>query len=110
MVHRFAPTPVPSEVVDRILDVGRRGPTAGFAQGVEFLVLDTPGTVGSFWELTEAPASPTEPDELADAPPVLILPIPDRDRYLARYAEPDKAPFGLQEADAWPVPFWDPDA
>jgi len=110
MVHRFAPTSVAPEVVDRILDVGRRGPSAGFAQGVEFLVLDTPGTVGAFWELTEDPAFPTEPGELDDAPPVLILPIPDRARYLARYSEPDKAPFGLQEAEAWPVPFWDTDA
>ena len=110
MVHRFARTPVPPEVLERILDVGRRGPTAGFAQGIEFLILDEPQAVADFWELTDDPRFPMEPDELVDAPPALVLPIPDRDRYLARYAEEDKAPFGLQSADAWPVPFWDTDA
>jgi nitroreductase len=110
MVHRFADTPVPPEVLQRILDVGRRGPTAGFAQGIEFLVLDEPGAVAAFWELIDDPRFPMEPEELAVAPPVLVLPIPDRERYLARYAEDDKAPFGLQSADAWPVPFWDTDA
>ena len=44
MVRRFDRRPVPREVIDRILDVARRGPSAGFAQGVDFLVLDTPET------------------------------------------------------------------
>lgn len=110
MVHRFERRPVPAEILERILDVGRRGPTAGYAQGVEFLVLDEPATVAAFWELTDDPRFPMEPDEIADAPPVLVMPIPDRERYLARYSEDDKAPFGLQVADAWPVPFWDTDA
>ena len=41
---------------------------------------------------------------------MIVLPIADHRRYLARYSEPDKAEFGLQEAAAWPVKFWEVDA
>jgi nitroreductase len=110
MVRRFDRRPVPSESVDRILDLARRSPTAGFAQGVDFLVLDTPETIGSFWELTANPEFPPGPDELEHGPTVIVLPIADHRPYLARYSEPDKADFGLQHADAWPVKFWEVDA
>lgn len=109
MIRRFDQRPVPPEVIDRILDLARRAPTAGFAQGVEFLVLDTPETVADFWRLTEDPEDPNDED-LAHGPTVIVLPIADKRAYLARYAEPDKAPFGLQDEDAWPVKFWDIDA
>jgi nitroreductase len=48
MVRRFDQRRVPSELIDRILDLARRAPTAGFAQGVDFLVLDTAETVADF--------------------------------------------------------------
>ena len=38
-----------------------------------------------------------------------MLAFADADRYLARYREPDKIAFGLGEADAWPVRFWETD-
>jgi len=110
MVRRFDQRPVPPEIVDRVLDVGRRGPSAGFSQGVELLVLDTPENVTAFWELTDDPADGWDPDAVAAGPPVLVLPIPDPGRYTRRYAEPDKASTGMQDEDRWPVPFWDVDA
>jgi nitroreductase len=109
MVHVFADRPVDPEVVDRLLDVARRGPSAGFSQGTDFLVLDEPATRQRFWELTDDPRFPREPDELGAAPPVLVVLLADPSRYLERYSRPDKIAFGLERADAWPVAFWDTD-
>jgi nitroreductase len=110
MVRRFARRPVPADVVDRILDIARRGPSAGFSQGLEFLVLDTPESVATFWETTRDPATGWDADTTERGPTVLILPIPDQRRYLDRYAEPDKVEAGMDLEERWPVPFWDVDA
>jgi nitroreductase len=110
MVRRFDQRPVPRETIDRILDTGRRGPSAGFAQGLELLVLDEAETVAEFWEITRDPEFGWDLEDLAVGPTVLVLPLPDPDRYLARYAEPDKIAFGMDQAGSWPVAFWDVDA
>lgn len=110
MVRRFDRRPVPPEVVDRILDTGRRAPSAGFSQGLELLVLDTPETVATFWETTSDPEFGWEPEEVAHGPTVLILPLPDARRYIERYSQPDKIAFGMDEEANWPVRFWEIDA
>jgi len=110
MVRRFDQRPVPHDVVDRIIDVGRRAPSAGFSQGLELLVLDTTETVGSFWETTRDPEFGWEAETVAHGPTVLILPLPDPKRYLDRYAQPDKIEFGMDEEANWPVRFWEIDA
>jgi hypothetical protein len=40
--------------------------------------------------------------------PALILCLSDRDRYLDRYAEPDKG-WPDRNTERWPVPYWDVD-
>jgi len=110
MVRRFAQRPVPPEVIDRILDTGRRAPSAGFSQGLELLVLDTPETVATFWETTRDPRFGWEEEDVANGPTVLILPLPDARRYLDRYSQPDKIDFGMDEEANWPVRFWEIDA
>jgi nitroreductase len=110
MVRAFDQRPVPPEVLDRILDTARRAPTAGFAQGVEFLVLDTPETVGAFWEITDDPDFDDDLIDPAAGPTVIVLPIADKRAYLARYSEPDKVEFGMGDEGNWPVPFWEVDA
>jgi nitroreductase len=110
MVRRFARRPVPRAAVDRILDVARRGPSAGFSQGLEFLVLDTPENVTTFWETTRDPAAGWDADTVEHGPTVLILPLPDKRRYLERYSQPDKIEAGMEREERWPVPFWDVDA
>jgi nitroreductase len=88
----------------------RYAPSAGFTQGNEYLVLDSPDALADFWRLTDDPKDPI-PDEMrATLPPVLILPLSNRRAYLERYSQPDKAGFGLEQAEAWPVPYWDIDA
>jgi len=109
MVHVFEQQPVEPELTDHLLDVARRGPSAGFSQGTDFLVLDDPAARARFWELTEDPRFPRESDELDVAPPVLVIALADPSRYVARYSRPDKIAFGLDHADAWTVKFWDTD-
>jgi nitroreductase len=110
MIRRFDRRPVPRETLDRILDVGRRAPSAGFSQGVEFLVLDSAETVAEFWALTNDPADGWDPDDVAVGPTVIVVPIPDPGRYTERYSEPDKIAFGMDRQENWPVKFWDVDA
>jgi nitroreductase len=110
MIRRFDQRPVPSQTIDAILDLARRAPTAGFSQGVDFLVLDTPETVAEFWRITEDPNFPMEADDVANGPTVIVLPIADKRAYLARYSEPDKLPFGMDDEEHWPVKFWEIDA
>jgi nitroreductase len=109
MVRRFDRRPVPPETIDRIVDTGRRAPSAGFSQGLEVLVIDTPATVAEFWEITRDPEFGWDLEDVAVGPPVIVIPLPDAERYLARYSEPDKIAFGMDVASTWPVPFWDVD-
>lgn len=110
MVRRFDQQAVPREAMDRVLDAGRRAPSAGFSQGVDFLVLDRPDDVAAFWEITRDPSFGWEADDIAVGPTVIVLPIPDRHRYIERYSQPDKIAFGMDDPDRWPVKFWEIDA
>ena len=109
MVHVFEQRRVDKAIVDRLLDMARRGPSAGFSQGIDFVVLDEPSSLARFWALTDDPKFPRPPGFLDDPPPVLVVAVADPGRYLDRYSKPDKIAFGLDRAEAWPVPFWDTD-
>jgi nitroreductase len=110
MVRAYHPgRGVPDAVLDRLLHNAARAPSAGFSQGWDFVVLRRPDDLARFWSAT------TDPGEEADAwllgmrsAPVLVVCLSDRDRYLARYAEPDKGWTDRDEA-RWPVPYWDID-
>jgi nitroreductase len=108
MVRAYTSDPLPAEVVDRLLDLARRAPSAGNTQAVRFLVLDDPAAVARYWDLT---LPPERREGFAwpglVAAPVLVVVLVDPGAYVSRYAEPDKAATGLGEgADAWPVPYW----
>ena len=95
------------ETVDHILDLARRGPSAGKTESLHFLVLEG-GDVARYWNATLAPEKrPSFPwPQLLDAP-VLIVPWVEPGAYVRRYAEPDKATTGLGAAEeAWSVPYW----
>ena len=102
--------PVPDDVVDRLLEHAIRAPSAGFSQGWDFLVLRSAADRDRFWESTREDPD-TEPDSwlrgLMTAP-LLVVCLSDKDRYLDRYAEPDKGWSDREEA-RWPVPYWDVD-
>jgi nitroreductase len=92
MVHAFEQRPVDRAVIDELLEIARRAPSAGFSQGTDFLVLDDPTAVARFWELTDDPQFRRDPSELAVAPPVVVLAFADPSRYLARYANRTRSP------------------
>lgn len=108
MTRAFTEQEVPVDVVDRLLDQARRAPSAGNTQGTEFLVLDTPDLVASYWEITLSPeARDGFPwPELLKAP-VLCIPLVDPTAYVDRYGEPDKQRTGLgASTESWGVPYW----
>jgi nitroreductase len=109
MVRRYdVSRPVPPEVVDRIVRNGLRAPSAGFAQGWGFLVLDDPADIARF---RDAVRSEEDPDAWFAAKveaPLLVIPHSNKDAYLDRYARPDKG--FTDRSDAWwPAPYWDID-
>jgi nitroreductase len=111
MVHQFTREPVAEETLLRILEIARHAPSAGFSQGFRLVVLDDPSRVEWFWRVTTPPDELEELDErIATGPPVVVLPFTSKAAYLDRYSAPDKAGFGLQSEEAWPVPFWHVDA
>jgi nitroreductase len=111
MVRAFGDEPVDPAVVDHLVDLARRAPSAGNSQGMAYLVLEGADT-SAYWAVTlpaERRATFGWPG-LVDAP-VLILVLVRPSAWLERYAEPDKATAGLGgSADAWPVPYWWVDA
>ena len=86
MVRRYADRAVETAVVDRMLANAVRAPSAGFTQGWEFLVLDTPADVDRFWDATspDPAATSTWLDGMRTAP-VVIVPMSDKGAYLDRY-------------------------
>lgn len=107
MWRTFSGEPVDPPVLDRILDVARRGPSAGFSQGVSFLVLEGEEQTARFWDAVIREED--WPREGLRRAPVLVVPLAGKDAYLSRYAESDKGWADRDEA-RWPVPYWVVDA
>lgn len=106
-IRAFERTPVPSDVLDRVLDLATRVPAAGNTAGLDLVVLEGEQTA-RYWDASLAPAArATFPwPQLLDAP-VLIVPVGSPDAYVARYSESDKAHTGLGDGvDSWAVPYW----
>lgn len=107
MVRAFSAAPVASEVVDGLIDLARRAPSAGNTQPWHFVVLERDATA-HLWDVTlpAARRSAFRWRGLLDAPAV-IVPVVDPAAYVDRYAEDDKRSTGLgRGTDAWPVPYW----
>ncbi len=107
MTREFDGRPVDSHLIDGLVDLATRAPSAGKTQGWHLIVLSGAET-SRFWDIT-LPAERRRGfrwQGLLGAP-VIALPLADRSAYVQRYAEPDKARTGLgASADAWPTPYW----
>lgn len=109
MVRTYDPDrPIAREVLHTALASAVRAPSAGFSQGWDFLVLTSAEDRGLFWSTTagDGPADSWLTGMMSA--PALVVCLSDPERYLDRYAEPDK---GWTDRDParWPVPFWDTD-
>ena len=110
MTRGYGDEPVPPEILQRVLDLSLHGPSAGFSQGVDLLVLEGPDQTRLFFEMTSEAEFLARPGALRGLlrAPVIVLPIVDPGAYVARYAEADKARSSLAgvPAEDWPVPYW----
>jgi nitroreductase len=107
MTRAFRPDSVPAELLDELVGLASRAPSAGKTQGWHLVVL-VGEEVARFWDVT-FPAD--RRGEFAFpglfAAPVIALPLADPQAYLDRYSEPDKAGSGLgASSDHWPAPYW----
>jgi nitroreductase len=107
MCRSFQDQPVPPELVNRLVDLARRAPSAGHAQGWAFVVLEGPEQTDRFWSTDADPAWRAQPDHPGVLrAPVLVIPWYSRQAYLERYGQPDKAAEGLDVEAGWPAPYW----
>ena len=105
-VRSYTGEPVPRETLERIARAARRGPNAGYSQGLRLLVVDDPNVIETLagWQEDE----PSQAWFRTAAAHILVL-TREQD-YHDRYTQPDKlAVTGGVEVN-WPVPFWHLDA
>lgn len=106
MVRNFRDSPVAEETIGRILDIARRGPSAGFTQGQDFIVVREPKTMRILAELCgEESYVEAGYDPFISTAPILIIPCVNEEAYHRRYREPDKVKDDGSEIE-WPVPYW----
>jgi nitroreductase len=106
MVRHFTQEPVEPEVVERMLKLAQRAPSAGFTQGQSFVVVTRPEVKLEVARLCEE-ESYVEGGfhSFISEAPVLVIPCTSEMAYHKRYQEADKVEDDGSEI-IWPVPFW----
>ena len=110
MVRNYADRPVDRATVTKVLELARRGPSAGFSQGIYFVVIterDTRLRLAQVANEDEYAASGFD-RWISNAPVHVAVCVREED-YRARYREPDKLQSDGSELP-WPVPYWWVDA
>lgn len=106
MVRNFTDEPVAAAALERMLDLARHGPSAGFTQGQDFVVVTEASTRRAIAELVgEQEYVEAGFDPFVSRAPVLIVPCTNEAAYHRRYQEPDKIAADGSEIN-WPVPYW----
>ncbi len=105
MTREFSKEPLDPRLVTHLIDNARRAPSAGYSQGVHFVVL-TGDAIARFWQTIDAEAWFAQTHKGVLVAPLIVLPIADPTAYTSRYSESDKAGHGLEIAANWSVPFW----
>lgn len=111
MTRGYRSDPLPDGLLERLVALANRAPSAGKTQGWHLVVLEGDETA-RFWDVTLPPMrrGSFKWQGLLDAP-VILLPFADPKAYVDRYGEPDKAATGLGSGvEAWPAPYWTIDA
>jgi nitroreductase len=110
MARDFSEEPIARPLIEQLVANGTRIPSAGYSQGVAFVVLTDPGQRRLFWETTSGPEWRGESESVPlTRAPVVIVPLAHKQAYLDRYALPDKAHTPLSREEHWPAPYWDID-
>lgn len=111
MTRAFSARGVEPELLDRLVNLASRAPSAGKTQGWHLLIIEGE-QVEEFWNATFPRESRSEFkwQQLFDAP-VIAIAFADPDAYVRRYNEADKASTSLGAGvSAWPTPYWTVDA
>ena len=106
MVRHFMQEPVEPEVIERMLRLAQRAPSAGFTQGQSFLVVTRPEVKRELARLCheESYVEGGFHPFISEAP-VLVIPCTSEAAYHKRYQEADKIDDDGSEI-VWPVPYW----
>jgi nitroreductase len=110
MVRNFTTDPVDPAALERILEAAAHGPSAGFTQGQDVIVVTDPDMrkrLAALCGEEEYVAGGFDP--FISKPPVLVVPCTSERAYHLRYQEADKLDDDGKEID-WPVPYWFMDA
>jgi FMN reductase [NAD(P)H] len=99
MVRAYEPEPVPREAIERIVRSVRRGPSAGFSQGLRLVVVTETERRRRLAEIVG------EEPWVGNAP-VLVVVCVREDDYHDRYRQPDKLALTGGVEIEWPIPFW----
>jgi nitroreductase len=99
MVREFDDRPIEPQVLERILVNSLRGPSAGFAQGFDLLVLHGSHETARFWSASAAGDDSRERWPGILRAPVIVVPFSDEGVYRRRFAAADK----VSRLD---VPWW----
>jgi len=112
MVRSFTDQPVDPAVVERILDAARRGPSAGYSQGVEFVVVTDPRMRDTIARPGDAIFKTSGHKNFVRQAPVHIVICCSAEIYRSRYRESDKMRVRsrLTDDELWRVPYWYVDA
>ena len=105
-MRNYSGEPVAPETIQRMLEVARKAPSAGFSQGHYFVVVREQTTRSAIAALADEPsyvAAGLDP-WISSAPVHVAVCVREAD-YHERYREPDKLGPDGQEME-WPVPYW----
>jgi FMN reductase [NAD(P)H] len=109
MVRSYLPDPVDREVIERIVEVVRRAPSAGFSQGHRLVVVTDPGSRRELARLAgEADYVAMGHEPWISTAPVHVVVGVREASYHERYRKDDKLVDG--EEITWPAPYWYVDA
>lgn len=106
MVRHFTGDPVSKEVVDRILELARHAPSAGFSQGSAYVVVTDPETKRQVARIQgeEGYKAGGFHGWMSEAPVAIVACVSEK-LYHDRYNEPDKLDEEGKEIE-WPTPYW----
>lgn len=106
MVRNFADKPVDPQTIQRIVDLSRHAPSAGFTQGQSWVIVTRPETKQAVAETcgerfyVQSGYAP-----FISKAPILLIPCTSEAAYHRRYQEADKIKADGTEIE-WLVPYW----
>jgi nitroreductase len=110
MVRHYLPQPVPSGVLDGIVQAGLRAPSAGFSQGQSVVVVTDPDRRTALANLAgEADYTSRGFQPWLSSAPAHLVVCASEKAYRDRYHEADKSRTDGSDLE-WPVPYWWVDA